>query len=148
MGTDLPATLADAIATEPLWLQAWIMILAGTHLLSVAFVAHRTDTGWKVRAESVAILVSFFMAAAAMGWLYDRIGYVRLLGAAHLVFWTPVYIWILARRKDLGVRTLFGKYLLVYLVVAGISLLIDAIDVVRHLLGDGELLHRWAGNGR
>jgi len=30
-----------------------------------------------------------------------------------------------------------------YLLIAGASLLIDAIDVVRYLVGDGELLGRW-----
>lgn len=31
-----------------------------------------------------------------------------------------------------------------YLVIAGISLLVDAVDVIRYLLGDGELYLRWA----
>jgi hypothetical protein len=31
-----------------------------------------------------------------------------------------------------------------YLVIAGLSLVIDAIDFVRYLVGDGALLHRWS----
>jgi len=80
-----------------------------------------------------------------MGLLYDGIGYVRLLGLAHLLCWGPVWLWILSRRREYTWRSLFGGYLHVYLLIAGISLVIDVIDVARYLLGDGELLGRWAG---
>ena len=112
------------------------MALVVTHLLAVAFIVQRTPEGWRVRFESVAILVSFFAAAVFMSWLYTRVGYVRLLGVAHLVFWTPAYVWVLSRRRAIGVEGLYGKYLLIYLGVAGTSLVIDVIDLVRYLLGE------------
>src|SRR3546814_13987375 len=63
-----------------------------------------------------------------MNWLYDQYGYVRLLGLAHLVFWTPVYGWILMKRKAIAApSSWFGRYLVAYLVVDGISLAIDEI---------------------
>jgi len=40
--------------------------------------------------------------------------------------------------------TVFGKYIHFYLVFAGLLLGIDLLDVVRYLLGDGELYLRWA----
>ena len=46
------------------------------------------------------------------------------------------------RRAEIGTTSLFGKYAHVYLVIAGISLLIDSIDVLRYLVGDGQLLNR------
>jgi hypothetical protein len=140
----LPATLNEAIATEPLWLQAWVGLLVVTHLTALLFAAGRREGRFFVRPEAVAILVSFVAAGVFMGWLYERVGYVRLLGLAHLLFWGPVWLWLLLRRRAIGTDSLFGKYLLVYLAVAGASLGIDAIDVVRHLAGDGELLHRWS----
>ena len=78
-----------------------------------------------------------------MEWLYAQVGFVRLLGLAHLVYWTPVYGWILARRHSIDTTSLFGEYVVLYLIVVGTSLVIDVVDVVRYLLGDGELLHRW-----
>jgi len=140
----VPATLNDAIATEPTWLQAWVMALVVVNLAAVLFVAHREGNRWRVRAEPVAILVSFIGAGLFMGWLYEQVGYVRLLGLAHLLFWGPAWLWILSRRTAIGTGTRFGQYVHVYLAVAGASLVIDVIDVVRHLLGDGELLHRWS----
>lgn len=140
----MPPTLNEAIATEPLWLRGWLVILVTANLAAVLFVVGREEGRWRVRPEAIAILVSFVAAGVFMNWLYAQVGYVRLLGLAHLVFWGPVWAWILVRRRTIGSDSLFAKYLLVYLVIAGLSLAIDAVDVVRHLLGDGELLHRWA----
>ena len=140
---DLPVNLNEAIATEPIWLQAWVMVLVVANLGALLFVAGRKEGRWLVRPEPIAIVASFIASGVFMGWLYGQVGYVRLLGLAHLVCWGPVWIWILSRRRAIGTDTLFGKYVHLYLAIAGASLLIDAIDVIRHLLGDGELLHRW-----
>ncbi len=134
-----PATLNQAIAAEPLWLQGWVLLLVLANLLAIFFVVRREDGRWRVRPEPIAILASFFAAGAFMGWLYEQVGYVRLLGLAHLVFWGPVWVWVLTRRREIGSQGAFGKYLVCYLVIAGISLVIDVVDVVRYLLGDGEL---------
>lgn len=142
--TDLPATLNDAIATEPVWLQAWVLVLVVVNLAALLFVVGRQQGRWLVRFEPIAIVVSFVAAGLFMGWLYEQVGYVRLLGLAHLFCWGPVWVWVLWRRHTIGTATLFGKYVHLYLLIAGASLLIDAVDVVRYLVGDGELLHRWS----
>ena len=80
-----------------------------------------------------------------MNWLYGEVGYVRLLGLAHVLFWGPVYGWILWRRRAIGTASWYGKYIHLYLVIAGTSLVIDVVDVVRYLVGDGQLLNRYAG---
>ena len=139
----VPNNLNEAIATEPIWLQAWVMLLVVTNLAALLFAVGREAGRWRIRAEPLAIVASFLAAALLMGWLYERVGYVRLLGLAHLVCWGPVWIWILLRRRAIGTSTRFGKYVHVYLAIAGASLAIDALDVVRYLAGDGELLHRW-----
>ncbi len=139
----MPETLGAAIATEPVWLQSWVFILGGAHLAGLAFVVGRDTGRWRVRLEPIAILASFLVAGALMGWLYGQVGYVRLLGLAHLVGWTPAFAWLLSRRRAIGTASLFGKYVHGYLIIAGTSLAIDAVDVIRYLLGDGQLLHRW-----
>ena len=143
MDPELPKTLGEAMASEPLWLRTWIQVLVAANLGAVLFVVGREEGRWKIRSEPIAILLAFLAAAIAMGRLYEEIGYVRLLGIAHLVFWGPAYGWILfARRSRYPLRTPFGAYLHFYLVIAGLSLLVDAIDVIRHLTGDGQL---WGG---
>lgn len=139
----MPPDLAAAIATEPLWLRIWVLFLGLVVLGSVLFAVTRRDGRWRLRPEPFAIVASGIAAAVFMDWLYGVVGYVRLLGLGHLIFWTPVYVWIVRRRGGLE-ASLFRRYIDLYLVVAGISLVIDAIDVVRWMLGDGELLHRWS----
>ena len=140
----IPATLNEAIFSEPLWLQAWVMLLVIAHLAAIPFALTKEKGAWKLRSECVAIIVSFVVAAILMDWMYNTFGYVRLLGMAHLVAWTPAFVYVLMRRKQLGMGPAFGKYARFYLVVAGLSLVIDMLDVVRYLLGDGELYLRWA----
>lgn len=131
-----PATLADAIAMQPVWLKSWIYLLVATNIASLFFIAKRVDGKWRPRWEALAILLSFFAAGAFMEWLYGQYGYVRLLGLAHLIFWTPAYVWIFSRRKQLiESAAIFGKYLIAYLLINGISLVIDLIDVVRYYTG-------------
>jgi hypothetical protein len=136
----MPPTLNDAIATEPAWLQGWIAVLVTVNLLAVLFAVTREEGRWRVRAEPIAIVVAFLAAGVFMSWLYEQVGYVRLLGLAHLVFWGPVWAWLLMRRRRIGTGSWFGRYVHLYLLVAGISLAIDAVDVVRYLLGDGSLM--------
>ena len=108
-----------------------------TNLAAVLFVVGRRDGRWLFRPEALAILIAFFAAASLMEYLYGLYGYVRLLGLAHLLFWTPVYAWIYFRRRPLHPpsQSLFGKYLVVYLVINGISLVIDVVDVTRYFIG-------------
>ena len=147
MDPELPKTLAEAMATEPIWLRSWIQVLVATNLAAVLFVVGREAGRWRIRREPIAILVGFVAAAILMGWLYESVGYVRLLGLAHLLCWGPVWLWILSRRREYAGRSLFGGYLRIYLLIAGMSLAIDLLDVGRYLLGDGELLGRWAAGG-
>lgn len=134
-----PASLGEAILTEPLWLQGWVLLLVAVNLLALVFVVGREGGRWRLRLEPVAILAGFFVAAAIMEWLFEHYGYVRLLGLAHLLGWTPVYVWVLLQRRRIGLATVYGKYIHAWLLIAGLSLIIDVVDVARYLLGDGAL---------
>jgi hypothetical protein len=142
--SDLPATLAEAILTEPFWLQAWVMLLVIAQLGAVLFVVGKDNGNWFLRKECLAIIPGFIVAAIVMDWMYGQYGYVRLLGLAHLVAWSGPFVWIFLRRKLIGIESVYGKYILFYLVVSGTSLLIDAVDVIRFMVGDGDLFMRWA----
>ena len=135
MNEAAPMDFNAAIATQEPWLQAWIMLLVITNLLAVLFVVSKQESGFKVRPEALAILLSFVAAAVFMTWLYNQYGYVRLLGIAHLVFWLPVYVWVLNKYRNSDYSGWFQRYITLYLVIAGISLVVDFIDVVRYFLG-------------
>ena len=135
MNESMPADLNAAIALQPVWLQAWVMVLVVVNLAAGLFLLTRRDGRLRVRIEAVAILASFVVAGMAMGWLYQQVGYVRLLGLPHLLFWLPVYAWLVAKFRRNAFTPPFRHYLLVYFLIAGISLVVDLIDVLRYLLG-------------
>ena len=141
---DLPATLGEAILTEPIWLLSWLFLLVGTHFLSLVFMVYKDEQGFRFRWEPLGILGSFFLAGAIMDVIYQEFGYVRLLGLAHIIGWAPIYIYFLVKRKGIGFKTLWGKYVHLYLLIAGISLVVDALDTVRYLVGDDASIYlRW-----
>ncbi len=101
----MPATLGEAIATEPTWLQGWLFVLGGVQLLAILFLVTRGQGRWRVRPEPVAILLSLPLAAVSMEWLYAQVGFVRLLGLAHLVYWTPVRLEFPILSLNRGLRS-------------------------------------------
>lgn len=142
MDPTLPATLSEAMGAEPAWLRAWVMVMVVTHFAAVLFIVKREDGRFGVRLEPIAMLASFVAAALFMDWIYGQVGYVRLLGGAHLVFWTPAWLFVASRARQIGRATVFGWYVHAYLLIAGTSLVVDAVDVIRWALGDGALLGR------
>lgn len=125
-------TLEEAIAQQPQWVQIWLNIL-----LLGAFVLPAVLLIW--RQTRVAGLVSLIVSAtAAYGvvWLYDRMGYVKLLGLPNLFLWTPLVIYLIGqfRRDDLPQipRVLLGAVIATLL----ISLAFDFSDVIRYILGE------------
>ena len=66
MNETMPASLDAAIAMQPAWLQAWVMVLVIVNLTAALFLVARQEGKFSVRVEALAILLSFFAAGAAM----------------------------------------------------------------------------------
>ncbi|UHQ55217.1 MULTISPECIES: hypothetical protein [Microbulbifer] len=142
MNETMPPDLIAAAATEAEWLRWWFRVMILTNLAAVFFVLKKKPTGGvTARPEALAILAAFVASAVTMNWLYDWVGYVRLLGVTHLLFWTPVYFWLLGKFWRDEYSGPFRIYAFIYLVIAGASLLTDAADLVRYVLGDHQPLH-------
>lgn len=87
--------------------------------------------------EARVILGTFMAAAGLMLALFAMKGFVRLLGLGH-IFWIAMLPWLAGRFDPEAMDSLFGAWLLAVIVVDGISLMIDAVDVVRYVRGDRE----------
>lgn len=73
----------------------------------------------------------------AMIAAHSMIGYSRLLGLVHVVFWTPFALWLWGRRGGWRVReTIAGKWILLLFATMLVSLAFDYADVARWLLGE------------
>jgi hypothetical protein len=128
MGAVFSAFSAD-VANQPQWVQIWLNILAGTLALSLPFSLVRVEARWT--------LLGFVLGAAAVLSLYAQFGYSRLLGLGHVVFWTPLLAYLLARRRHWRVNeTWAGKWIVATVCVLTISLAFDYVDVARWIAGD------------
>ena len=128
-------TFAQAISLQPQWVQIWVMILMATNLSAVIFLFKKHAGKLSLRKEAILILASFIVAAIMINIMFNQIGYSRLLGLPHLIFWTPVYVWLLVRYKNIRkAAPLFSYYLIIYFIINAISLAFDANDVVRYFL--------------
>ena len=68
--------------------------------------------------------------------MFNQLGYVKLLGLPHLLFWGPllVYLWRQVKRPDMPVWP--RRIIYVVMTVIAISLAFDTVDVLRYLLGE------------
>lgn len=109
---------------KPWWI--WIALLGIVNMSAVFFL----DT-----LEGKLVLAALFAGAVFQTSIFAAKGYVRLLGIGHIL-WLPLVFWLGSRVGEIGTDTVFGKWVVAVIVVDGISLVIDAVDVGRYLAGD------------
>jgi hypothetical protein len=125
-------TLQDAIAQQPAWLQYWLIWLtAGSIALPAALLFWR-----KTRIAGLAALLTGIASEFGIFWLFDRLGYVKLLGLPHIVLWTPlaVYLVFLLRRAEIPAWPRW--ILMMVLATIVVSLAFDYLDTLRYLMGE------------
>lgn len=119
------------LAAQPQWIQVWGNILGPVTLLTIVLFLFRRNL------IPVAILTLLVLPSTAI--LYHCFGYSRILGLAHIIFWTPAVVYLLRIRPTWRVlETWLGKWIIVALAVMLISLAFDYVDLARWLLGDRD----------
>lgn len=119
--------MLSAMLQEPWWLVAWIGWLVLVNSAALLFFSE-IEARW--------VLAAFAASAVTMSILHLLVGYARFLGLAHVVFWTPLVIYLYRRLSNLVGPPLFESWLRLLLATNGLSLVVDYVDVVRYLLGD------------
>ncbi len=125
-------TFNEAMALQPAWVGLWTNVL-----MLGAFVAPLLLLIWKPsRKAGIVTLIASLLGGVAMQFMFGAMGYVKLLGLPHLIFWGPVVVFLIAQqaRGDMPVwprRIIWG-----ILAVICISLVFDFVDVARWVLGE------------
>jgi hypothetical protein len=130
-------SLNEAMAEfGPSWLQIWIPIL-----FLGAFISPLVLLIWpKTRMIGAISFAASLIAAVLLDYMYKQLGYVKLLGLPHIIAWTPLIIFLILqlRRNDFPVwPTRILKFIVV---IIGISLVFDYVDVIRYFLGNTTAL--------
>ncbi len=110
----------------PLW-RLWLGMLIGANLVAPLFFLDRVEA----RVTIAALLISMTLMTA----LTARFGFSRILGLGH-VAWLPLLAFLIGRVTEVPASTGFGLWLRTVIVLDAISLVLDAVDVVRFLRGD------------
>jgi hypothetical protein len=71
-----------------------------------------------------------------MSWLYDAVGYVRLMGVVHVILWTPLFIYLVRRAKNGEMPLLCRLAMWMFASTLAVSLAFDYTDTARYLLGE------------
>ena len=108
----------------PWW--PWMVSLPMINLSSIFFLP---------RTEAWVVLLTGLLAATIMTTLHAKLGYVRLVGIGHFV-WFPMLIWLGFRLDDIPEGTLFRGWILTLMAMDTLSLLLDTIDLIRYVRGD------------
>lgn len=119
--------LVDQIAKGPDWIFWWTRVIDASNWLLIFFVYFDKRARWAFFAWFVNIVIILT--------LYNVYGYVRILGLAHIIAWTPLLIYLVKQRKPFMEETWPGRYLYFFMAVITISLAFDYIDVAKYFLG-------------
>ena len=87
--------------------------------------------------EAKVVLAAFLASAALMTAIFATKGFVRLLGIGH-IFWVPMVPWLWIRLDQVGPGDPIGYWMIAVVIADGISVIIDAIDVLRYLKGERQ----------
>ena len=85
--------------------------------------------------EGKLVVAAFFGAIIVMEAIFKAKGFVRLLGLGH-IFWVPLVPWLWLRYADAPADSGFRTWLAAVMLMNTLSLIIDAIGVVRYARGE------------
>ena len=114
------------LGMPPHW-QAWLLLLVSANLVAPLFFLGHLEAQLTI----AALLISMTLMTA----LTARFGFSRILGLGHIA-WLPLLAFLVSRATQIPATDAFGLWLRAVIVLDAISLVIDAVDVVRFLHGD------------
>ncbi|MEX0350781.1 MAG: hypothetical protein AB3N15_15270 [Paracoccaceae bacterium] len=87
-------------------------------------------------------LLAALAGVAVMIVIYSRLGFVRLLGIGH-VFWIPMLIWFASDLPSQQTNPDLYWWVIALMAFNSLSLIIDAVDVLRYLRGERAPHYHW-----
>ena len=121
-------TLANGPQT--VWLYWMSFAIAITPLVLMFSKATRLD--------AVIMFLTNLAMFVGMAWIYEQMGYVRMMGIVHVILWTPLFIYLFLRAKNGEMPLLCRLVMWMFAATLAVSLVFDYTDVVRYLLGERD----------
>ena len=124
---ELQASQDVYVATLPQWVQLWMMWMGVLLFLgSPIFAIFKVEARWALLSMLLTIPATFVVGAA--------VGWNGLWGITHLIFWTPLVIYMVRRLPNIEVKSIYGVWYVLAIATMTISILLDIKDVGAYLL--------------
>jgi hypothetical protein len=125
-------TFEQAIATQPVWIFWWLnWMLVGVFAPPLVLLIWQQS-----RMAAVISIIANVAAGLGVVWIFNQLGYVKLMGITHVLLWTPlaIYLFKQIKRPDMPKwpRLIIG----VMFATIMVSLAFDYVDVLRYILGE------------
>jgi hypothetical protein len=111
----------------------WCVWLVAVNAACLLYITH---------IEAQAVLAVTVIAVLVQAFIYQRIGFTRILGSIHIM-WVPMFTWFATRHEAIAREPALAHWLLLLLVTNLISLVIDATDAVRFIRGERAPHYHW-----
>ena len=105
----------------------WLLLLVAANAVAPLFFLDRV--------EAQAVLAAMMIGAMLMSLLTARFGFSRILGLGHIL-WVPLLGWLAFRLGQISADDAFGLWVRGVMLLNTVSLVMDAVDVVRFAAGD------------
>jgi hypothetical protein len=117
-------SVMEVLAAQPAPMKAWLAWMFAINFCSVFFLRH-VPARWVLAATAANI--------ASMQLLLRLYRTGRHLSLPHVVFWTPLLIYLFLRRNSLLARSPFGVWCILLFLTDLASLVLDYASVVKLL---------------
>ena len=111
----------------PIAVRLWMLLLVSANLILPVIYFQQS--------EARIVLLTFFAGILLMVIITGASGFTRLLGLGH-IFWVPLVLFLVSRLGSIPATDAYGIWIRPVIAVNTISLVLDAIDVVRFARGE------------
>ena len=111
----------------PVGVRLWMVLLVSANLILPVIYFQQS--------EARIVLLTFFAGILLMVVITGTSGFTRLVGLGH-IFWVPLVLFLVSRLGSIPATDAYGIWIRSVIALNTISLVLDAIDVVRFARGE------------
>ena len=112
----------------------WCVWLVAVNAACLVYITH---------IEAQVVLAVTGVAVLIQTAVYQRKGFIRLLGSVHLM-WIPMFAWMGTRLDVIAQNPGLETWLILLLATNAVSFVIDTIDSYRFFSGERAPYYHWA----
>ena len=111
----------------PIGVRLWMLLLVSANLILPVIYFQQS--------EARIVLLTFLAGFLLMVLITGTSGFTRLLGLGH-IFWIPLVLFLVSRLNSIPATDAYGIWVRSVIMINTISLVLDAVDVVRFARGE------------